>query len=437
MTTIFVAISYIATAAVGATMAILLHRPRSTTGERHRSEPASKDVLELKKLQLEVDELADGPRRASTLTRLTMATAVIGSMTTLAIAGGGWWIGASLQANTNSQHEADVYSQLLQRFESPSAAVRLGSVIGLGAYIKPGSERSEQTIALLLERLGTEDDPDVLHEIVRRLSAAGAIVIPQALDAQHRAYYRFADALGRYLGALACQSGSVMPDAELANSLASQGLASMTNAVSRRSDVPVPYGTETWMEAEITGQALPRSCGKRSYYSLAAAQSETMLLYDKVVGIGTILSEVIPDLSGSAKSKMLEKAIMTDVDWGERGTSIDLHGYDLATAYVAGDASKVIFDSAVFDSANLEDLMLSGASFRNASMKATLFNRDEILSNPLPNLSGANWWQADFLSNDLPLSASNPPMAPFGCDALAAALRAKYPAPNHPATCKR
>jgi hypothetical protein len=420
--------------------------PRATNIDLENSE-----ALRLEQLKLEVSELRASPDRVRATNRLASWTASLAATTTLAIAVGGWIIGWTIQRESDRQHETDAYNAFLEALGKNNAAVRVGAVVGLATHIKTGDPLSEQTTAVLLARLNTDNSPTVLQEIIQRLGSAGAIIIPQALDAQHRAYWSFHYALIQYARELAiegCSKGTASPSDYISLALNNRLNNAVTVVLPPESSAPTPqlYGTESWLNQEQL-DALQRvvlapgaTCGDTVQALPGYLVSEhtvpnpapTLSWLNEVIGIGSILSTVLATESGSLRAQDLDYAIITNLTAGGRNL-LDLRGYHLAAAFLAGSGKYVDFSRANLSDADLFSLDLDkSTSFQGSVLTRTRLNArlfDPSDGGVLPNFSGAKWWNATLEAFDGTV------LSPYGCNGAVIAIRSRYPIPGHIIKC--
>jgi hypothetical protein len=126
--------------------------------------------LEKKKLELEIEELADARRRSDRSAKLTVATAVTSAVTTALIAALTGYITWTVAQFTDRQRSAESYASLLKDLGSATnVPARAGAVVGLTRFAASGdTDRSQQTVTILVTQLSEETDPRVLRTLRSR-----------------------------------------------------------------------------------------------------------------------------------------------------------------------------------------------------------------------------------------------------------------------------
>lgn len=400
----------------------------------------SDSELNRQKLLLEIADLEASPRRARQTVLLTIVTALLTATTTLAVTVGGWRIGAQIQQNADRQNDAQTYAKLLQDSGSTNAAVRLGSIVGLGRYAMPphgdGEDRSEQTIVVLLGRLTAEDDGDVVQMIVERLSASGAPTIIPTIAAQERARQLLHDATkayGRTLAVRLCGRSGIDGDGTIDYILQA-----------RLGDALRPLGagfsgdTRLFLDADgdwLVGDTIRGwrgFCSRTPITPISAVIVQESERYDATmmersargtIAMGRILGNVARRSSDDGQRPLFSGATMFDVVWtpGPNGRPLNLSGSEFSRTYISGDAARAVLDGARLDFADLRHLGLQGASLRSASLRSTRLDADRLFKER-PNLDKADWWNAS-------LTTGNPRdyVGPASCHPSVAWLRRTYP----------
>lgn len=124
--------------------------------------------LETEKLRLEIAQLKKADFRAT----LSSFTPAILGVATVVIALSSLFLNKTINDAADRQRAFENYTKLTDEF-SRNGSAKLGAIVGFRAFLKPLSDRSDQTIELLASDLLRERDANARRAIVDDLISAG------------------------------------------------------------------------------------------------------------------------------------------------------------------------------------------------------------------------------------------------------------------------
>ena len=361
--------------------------------------------LDRKKLGLEVRSLEAEPQRARTQTWLSILTAMLTATTTLTVAIGGWAISSQLQANANRQHDAENYLHLLQAVDDKSSAVRIGAVVALQKYALraqdgPSDDTSKQTAFILVNRLGTEDDPVTIHALTDVLRSLGPSVVQPILDTYRQNHLELVLSERAYGAALARTSCSHLPRGEAdwrISTTIEQTLQTAFRSLSpldtRRVDPGFQrFGGQEWLLQLERGPW----CSPRREAVPVQAPSDALTLERRAraeIAMARLLGTLVGVYAAQLRGTSLVGIALLDVDWsaGRGRTVTDLTDFDLRYTWIVGNLDGAIFDRADLSNANLFFTTVGSASFRSSALSGTAFH-PKALSRTDIDFSQAEVW---------------------------------------------
>jgi hypothetical protein len=124
--------------------------------------------LGVEKQRLELEQLKKGDRRST----VSLFAPILLGPATLFVGLSGLLLNSTINRAAEQQHAFDNYNKLTEQFAKGGSA-QLGALVGLRPFLKPWSERSEQTVELLVTDLRKETDPITRRAVVYDLVYAG------------------------------------------------------------------------------------------------------------------------------------------------------------------------------------------------------------------------------------------------------------------------
>lgn len=351
--------------------------------------------LDLRKLQLEINDLRFGWLK-------TMATAVVTALVTVAV--------ALLTLHGQAQHDRDDEVRAAEQTQANrfyaaqdglaarSASSRTNAVIELGAYLHAPTLTNDSfvspasALAALNRQLLSEDDPGVLATLATVIADAGSTALPSTLRINRYAARNLAAAYGvyvashRYSDAAAFACGAAPLD------------SSVTSTVR-----PLEESLQTEFESFYLGCLIHEGSIQSAYYSglrqkSAGVAEDTKVVADVAHWAGVLLasSNAIQQIvTRTAQSKIdLDGAMLYDVNLdGAHFVNSNLSGM-----YADGHGDRVDFDGANLTKAEFQNLILTNSTARNANVYCAYFealekhNSQGKIVGSTVDFTGSNWW---------------------------------------------
>ncbi|MGA3104617.1 MAG: pentapeptide repeat-containing protein [Terriglobales bacterium] len=346
--------------------------------------------IELEKLRLETADLSRW--------RAKMLLALVSAILSPLIAVATYVISLhSSQASERIEAEDALYSQVSKDIGNPDPGLRLSALSSMGKFLrKPtesfwrsgrefttSEERAQDAVTLLVSRLNTETDPDVVNSIIASVQSRPDLSLPLLLDADRRAASNFARAAGDYSGLRLLQpptstQQNIEEDMQLnilrASRLFDTGRELNGSFMAKRFLYSSPYRSiyltqqryamgEGLSEQSPTPQ--PSEVNSKEQRLLQAAQ---FLEATSKALIGILKQR--PQTSGTKKSCWQKDKTVFLTNWngvvlvsGEFPDPADFSGFDLHGSYFF---AKSALGKVIFRNANLKDADLTGFPFNNA-----------------------------------------------------------------------
>ncbi len=369
--------------------------------------------LELEKLRLDVAQASKGDFRA---TLASFAPIVLG-LGTLFVGIAGLLLNETVSSAAKQQQAFANYTQLTEEFAKGGTA-RLGAVVGFRAFLRPPTDRTEQTVRLLAGELLKETDPQARRAIADDLIYTGIPAFGPVRDANivTREKLRQA-AVGLIFDQYHPQTTpGVDPDttAELA-----QRVADEVKGAADRYDPEVGEDAQRTLEEElaelidvdastaaVNNEAVARS-GRSDFLSHPQTPSHWVAQYSAQVPAFLTSVDILRALlngRGTARRNLDASGIAV---FGVDLTDADLEGIRLENSALFGVANGADLTNADLSGAWLSiDLhrssarstTLCGARLGDATLElpTTIVKTTVVVDREaLPNLTAANWWDLD------------------------------------------
>ena len=167
---------------------------RVSTVEKGESLQEKKAALELEKLKLEVEGLKR--KWPSYLQSLVPPFSVL-----LGVLGLWLTFHDSIERQAEAEHhrQDELFAKAVTDLGAASNSQRTGALLALADFAKRSEERKAQVQILMIGRLETENDPDILSETIVSIASTGASSLNQLVKANRRGQSRLFDALAQYV----------------------------------------------------------------------------------------------------------------------------------------------------------------------------------------------------------------------------------------------
>lgn len=156
----------------------------------------SKEELERRKLELEIEELHKAEPRFRWATAVAIAAALFAVATPLVVAYIGWKINETISISENARRDLDTYQRLVLALDDAKPAAREGAATGLAKYLDR-HDLCQSAFVILIRRIPKENDTTVLRLITDAVGEHRATT-DMIVDARATRYYaqeRLFDAL--------------------------------------------------------------------------------------------------------------------------------------------------------------------------------------------------------------------------------------------------
>lgn len=396
-------------------------------------------ALQQVKTRYEIEDLREGPRRARTAAVLSMISAVLSVVTTILVAGGGWFLSVQLDQRSRGDRIADTYQRLMDRLGSRNDATRVDAVLELKPYLMGAygdEDRSQQTIRILLSKLKNDNNPEVLASVIEDVEGAGQSAIPSVRKENSESTYALSAQIAQY----GRQHTRFICPGRRADASANQLNNKNEDAVvGAMYDALAPFGANpgeevgTWVSLHYPGDidcstSVPRrkrppsaNAGGRET-RLPPAPIPSQALMRDVVATSRILATILPGAHPATMTQDWSTVSLIGMHWA----GSDLTGIDLRGSYVDGDAQGARFDGAHLEGATLLFLGLRDASLRGAHLAGTVLSANGLAYSK-PHLDGADWWNAYIADFPGQHGGYGNRIQPDSCVALTVWLRSAYP----------
>lgn len=390
-----------------------------------------RERLELEKLRLEIDQIKKGDLRST----VSSFAPVFLSLATVFLGIAGLFLNSTINRAAEQQHAFENYTRLTEEF-AKSGSAKLGAIVGFRAFLRPWTDRSEQTIELLASDLLGEHDPIARRAVVYDLAYAGLPAFGRVREVnvvtrermRHAAIGLFLD---KYYPKARPFNPFPIPDSDFVRQVAFDLRTAADQyepEVTQRALLKRQRALRLLTENDVVdGFSYEVALRKRALSSPNTLQHWTQEYFNEAPAFfasAEILRSLLNQRSTDLTNLDAAGIAVYDVDLA----GADLEGIDLSKSFVDGRANGADLTNANLSGAKLLlDLGRSGqrsTSLCGANLDSTklqLLPTPYPTSNPaasyamrarLPNLTATRWWSlphnSDFDDVESALKASFP-----------------------------
>lgn len=408
----------------------------------------SKETLEVRKLDLEIQGLQARVGLEEERARLdvnnlrrtfrrTLIIAVLSASVPMIIAVLGWSI-QNYQARraaslTEEYRREERYNTMIGNLGNASPSSRLAAVSGLSEYALPGGrigerQTSAEVINALTHRLASEDDAGVQQRILVTIGSVGKAALPHIANANRYAAGQFVQHSGELAGLLLRKRAPSNSDYSYAETkkIRSVDLPEEVIPISLVLELAAPKEQPEKTERSSTNRSYSSSGMMHLWglYNLSGQHQQTFLSYVRLAKsvksdqIDEAISTARADFRRSAQFLLATNIALEQVLRASQGNlrgenldgiviiwanlkKLDLKGLSFRNAFLRADVYEADLSFCDFSGSSLIDLRVEGTRFRGSTLTEAIvpaeFEWMRVENGP--DLTGANWWDGYELNN--------------------------------------